>query len=96
MAGATGGASAAAAAAAIANATKASGAIVKMDPSEFEKILQREDKPLVVIAVGGLFSKHYKYLTSYRGLFFYSKSKKPMRLDSKVEVVMAENIWIPG
>ncbi len=95
MAGAASGASAAAAAATIANATRASGAIVKMDPSEFENILIREEKPIVVIAVGGLFSKHYKYLTSYRGLFFYSKSSKPLRLDSKVEVVMAKKIWIP-
>lgn len=96
--GATGGAAAAgaAAAAAIAQATKASGAIIKMDPAEFKKILNKAESPLVAHAVGGFWGKNYQYLTSYKGLFFFCKSKEPVVLPGTVEVVMCEKIWIPG
>lgn len=93
-AGAAGGA--AAAAAAIANAIKASGAIIKVEPAEFRKILDRCEKPLVVIATGGVFSKHYRYLTSYKGLYFFTKSKETLHLPGDVETVPADTIWIPG
>lgn len=46
-----GAAAAAAIAAAIAQATKASGAIVRMEPRDFEAILSRSAKPLVVMAI---------------------------------------------
>ena len=90
----TGGAAAAAAAA---NALKASGAIVSMRPSEFLKILRRgSGETVVVIAQGGIFSKNYQYLTSYKGLFFFTKSDEQLSLPSKTEVITANKIWIPG
>lgn len=91
-----GAAGAAAAAAAVANATKASGAIIKMEPEEFRKIVNRAGECLVVIAESKFFSTSYKYLTSYRGLFFYTKTSRPLTLPSTAETVRAKNIWIPG
>ena len=89
-------AGAAAAAAAIAQAIKASGAIVQLEPFDFEKLLSRDDEPLVVVAEGGFFSTSYQYLTSYKGLFFYAKSPMPLRLPSRAEIVASKKIWIPG
>lgn len=91
-----GGAAAAAAAAAIANAIKASGAIVSMEPAEFTKILSKADKPLVVMATGGVFKKNYQYLTGYKGLMFYTKSDQPLQFGGTVELVASKKIWIPG
>jgi len=51
------GAAAAAAAAAIASAIKASGNIVRLDPNNFQKILERSEAPLVVIAPEGFSTK---------------------------------------
>ncbi|MBT9159577.1 MAG: hypothetical protein AAGB97_06385 [Dehalococcoidia bacterium] len=53
----------------IANAMKASGAIVRVKPDAFEKIIARIDEPLVVRAKGGWRIKNYQYLTAYRDLF---------------------------
>lgn len=86
----------AAIAAAIANAIKASGAIVKVEPSDFETIVNKTRQPLVVVVEGGLFTKNYQYLTSYKGLFFFCKSTRPVQLPSDVEVIRTKNIWIPG
>jgi hypothetical protein len=86
----------AAAAAAIAQAVKASGAIVKVEPQDFQTILERQIEPLVVQAKGGIFSTKYQYLTSYKGLFFFTKSSTPLNLSSDTEVVQAGRIWIPG
>jgi hypothetical protein len=96
MAYAGGGANAAAAAAAIANAVKASGVLVKVEENDFLTILSKVDKPLVITAMGGLFTKNYQYMTSYKGFSFYTKSNRPLMLPGKVEIISAKQIWIPG
>lgn len=85
-----------AAAAAIAEAIKASGAIVRVEPDDFMTILQRMENPLVVYAMGGFFTTVYQYLTSYKGLTFYTKSQTPLMLSSDAELVHAKKIWIPS
>ena len=90
------GAAGAAAAAAIANAIKASGVLVRMEPREFLSVLSRCENPLVVVAECGIFSKKYQYLTSYKGLAFYTKSSMPLMIGSHVEVISARKIVIPG
>ncbi len=92
---AAGGAAAAGAAAAIAQAIKASGVLVRLDPAEFLKIVGRVPDPLVVAATGGIFRKNYQYLVGYKGLAFYTKSSEPLPLPQSVEVVAANTIWIP-
>ena len=90
------GATAAAVAAAIAEATKASGVIVRVNPSDFLAILERQTEPLVVHASGGFLSTSYQYLTSYKGLAFFTQSNNPITLPTSAELVHAEKIWIPG
>lgn len=86
-----------AAAAAIAQAIKASGAIVRMEPNDFQRIVGRAEAPLVVLSTSKVFGRvSYKYLTSYKGLAFYTKSGSQLSLGSKAELVNAKNIWIPG
>lgn len=92
----TGAAAAAAAAAATAQAIKASGVIVRVEPDDFLGILQRQPGALVVHATGGLLSTNYQYLTSYKGLAFFTKSSAPLDLPSGTELVQAKAIWIPG
>ncbi len=94
--GAAAGASGAAAAAAIAQAVRAMGAIVQVEPQEFEKILKKATEPLIVCAKGGLFGTKYQYLSSYKGLIFYTKTETPVQLPQGAEVVPAKKIWIPG
>jgi len=92
--GATAGAGAAAAGAAIAQAIKASGAIVRVGPDNFMEILRRSERPLVVCATGGIFSTNYQYLTSY--LAFFTKSPTELMLPASAEIVRAKKIWIPA
>ena len=85
-----------AAAAAIAQATKASGVIVRVETPDFLQILGRQERPLVVHATGGFFKTNYQYLTSYKGLAFFSKSETPLNLPGDTELVRAKKIWIPA
>ena len=96
MAYGAGGAAVAAQAAAIANAIKASGAIVQVDPDDFLVILSKTSKSLVVMAEGGFLKTNYQYLTGYKGLIFYTKSPAPLQTPGDVELVVAKKIWIPG
>jgi hypothetical protein len=89
-------AGAAAVAAAIANAIKASGVVVRVDSVNFQTILRKIEKPLVIYAEGGLFKTSYQYLVSYRGFAFYTKSSAPILLPTGTETITTKSIWIPG
>lgn len=96
MSAAPGAAAGGAAAAAIANAIKASGAIVRVEPSDLMNILRRQEAPLVIHSAGGIFSSSHRYLCSYKGLAFFAKSPEQLRLPAGSEVIEARKIWIPG
>jgi hypothetical protein len=68
---------------------------VSVTPEDFAAILRRTERPLIVAAQGGFFSTHYKYLTSYKGLAFYTKSPTPLMLPTGAEIVNAKGISIP-
>jgi len=84
------------AAMAIANAKRASGMVVQLSPENFSAVLARcEAPPLVVQTSGGFFSTSYQYLTTYRGLAFYTKSREPLALPAGTELITAEGMWMP-
>ena len=83
-------------AAAIANAIKAAGAIVQVEPDTFANFLRKVEKPLIIYTQGGFFSTNHQYLTSYKGLVFYTKSREQIDLPRSVEIVVAKKIWIPS
>ncbi|MGH7699316.1 MAG: hypothetical protein ACREMJ_02190 [Gemmatimonadales bacterium] len=86
---------AAAHAAAVAQAIKASGTIVRLEPAEFERFAGRIEAPLVVTARSRFFGERFHYLTSYKGLAFYSKSSAPVNLPGRAEIIDARTIWVP-
>jgi hypothetical protein len=82
--------------AAMIQAVKASGAIVKVKPDDFQMILGRTERPVVVTARGRFLAKGHKYLVSYGGLFFYTRSATPLQMPSRAEVIEAQSIWVPS
>jgi len=91
-----GGGAAVAAAAAIANATKASGGIVRIEPRDFAALAGKADKPAIVMTNKSFWGGKYKYLMNYKGLFLFTKSIEPLMLPSDAEIILAKTIWIPG
>ena len=91
-----GAAAGAAAAAAIAQAIKASGVLVRVEPAEFYKVIDRMKDPLIVQAQGGIFTTTYQYLTSYKGLAFYTQSNAPLQIPPNAELITAGKLWMPG
>lgn len=91
-----GSAAAAAAAAQIANAIKASGAIVRVDNDNFRELILKNKEALVISAKGGFFSPGYQYLCSYKGFVFHTKSKNPLSIPEHAEVINAGKIWLPA
>ena len=83
---------------AIANAIKASGAIVEVAPEVFMNILAREkeSRPLVIMTQGGLIKTSYRYLASCRGFIFYTKSADSLMLPGYVDIITAQKIWTPS
>jgi hypothetical protein len=80
--------------AAAAEALKASGTIVRVEPAVFVSLLGRSDQPLVIVTHGGVFRKRFKYLTSYKGLAFYTESATKLSLP-RAEIIQARSISVP-
>ena len=96
-AGGAAAAGASGAAAAIANAIKASGVLVRLEPSEMRKVFGRMSDPaVVVVGQTGVFTKKNQYLTSWRGLAFYCKTEEQLPLPSCAEVISAKSVWVPS
>lgn len=79
----------------VANAIKACGTIVRVEPEEFLKILALQTNPLVIESSGGFFVTTYRYLTSYRGLAFHCKCRSELWLPSGVELIKAKKMSVP-
>ena len=94
--GAVAGATTVATVAAMAQAIKASGVLVQVEPESFSTICSKDESPLIVMAEGGVFTKNYQYLTSYKGLAFYTKTVEPIQFPNRTELIFAKKIWIPG
>ena len=50
----------------------------------------------MVHATGGIFSTTYRYLTSYKGLAFFTQAPALLELPSGTELVLANSISVPG
>ena len=84
------------AAAAVRKAIKASGVVVHVEPAEFSNILLRIDQPLLVYSPPRLLTRRHQYLTSYKGLAFFTRSAEQIDLPRNVEVIIARSLWMPG
>ena len=83
------------AAAAQIQAIKASGVIVTVTPSDFERTLKKTANPLVITALGGFWGTRHQYLTSYRGLAFFTQSTSSLSLPEGTDTITAGKIWMP-
>lgn len=81
---------------AIAEAIKASGVLVQVEPEVFQQLVGRIEAPLVVQAEGGVFSTTFKYLVSYKGLAFHTKTKRALTMPMGTEIINAKSISIPA
>ncbi len=77
-------------------AIKASGAIVTLEPDDFARLLNKTEKSLVVMALGGWRKHDYHYLSAYKGLIFYTKSKVKLSFPGGTELITSRHIWIPS
>ena len=76
-------------------AIKSFGILVHVTPDNFLKIITNNENLLVIESVGGFFSTKYYYLTSYKGLAFFTKSEKQLTLPSHIEIIKSNKIEIP-
>ncbi|SFH81940.1 hypothetical protein [Planctomicrobium piriforme] len=90
------GGAAAAGAAAVIQAIKAMGVVIQLDPDNWMDIVCREPDALVVHSTSWFFGTTQNYLTSYKGLAFYTRSTELLHLPPDVEVVEARKLWMPG
>jgi hypothetical protein len=82
-------------AAAMARAVKASGAIVHIEPEDYQRLLSRAQDGVVVHALGWMFGTDHRYVFGYKGLIFYTRSRDPLIVPGHLESVEAKRIWIP-
>ncbi len=90
------GMAAAAAPVVVAQAIKASGAVIGVEPGDFMEIIKKAGPSLVIKAKGGFFKANYQYMTSFKGFVFFTKSGSELTFPAEVEFINAKEIWIPS
>lgn len=77
-------------------ALRSFGIITHVSPEVLLEILNKQEKPLILESLGGfIFRKHYRYLTSYKGLAFFTKSHNPIAIPKTAEVINVKYLNIP-
>jgi hypothetical protein len=97
MSAAAGGAAAAAAAARM-NATIAAGGMIRVDPEEFLRMVDRLAEPVIVHYRGiwAMFmSPAHHYIMPYKGLTVVTKSRDLLFLPKGVELIEAKSLYMP-
>ncbi len=79
----------------IAQAKRAIEAIVELKPDDFKKIINDEERPLIVVSRGGFIKKYYQYLAGCNGLVFYARSVDTLQFKGGTKVIQAKKITIP-
>jgi hypothetical protein len=82
-------------AAAIAQAIRANGVLVRVSPEDFQNILRKTEKPLLIYSAPSFFKGAHQYLTSYKGFAFFTKSPTEINLPAEIETIVAKKIWMP-
>lgn len=88
-------AAAGAAAAMAMGAPKAQGVVVRLEPLQFMLILQRQPGPIVVRATRGFIHNIFQYLTTYKGLTFYTEARDPIVIPDDADLLDAKSISVP-
>jgi hypothetical protein len=89
-------ASAAAAAQAIASAIKASGAIVEIEPRDFEQLVRRVPDTIVLHQEpAGMFSRDHRYTTSLGGFIFVARTREAIFEPGQIRAIPVKKIWFP-
>jgi hypothetical protein len=77
------------------SASAATSVVVRLESSMFLTLLSRAKGVLVVMCEAGIFRTKYQYLTSYKGLMFFTESEERLDLPRHVETLRAESISAP-
>ena len=74
------------------SALTSAGVITRLEPDAFAELASRQAAPLVVHAVGGLFTTKHKYMLGYKGLVFVTTSPNELPLPPAAELIEARSI----
>lgn len=70
--------------------------IVQLGPQEFVDLLRKIERPLIIYKQPGLLAPNHQYLTSYKGLAFFTKSRVEIDFPRGTEIIIADKIWMPS
>lgn len=77
------------------HAPKMNGVFIKLQPEDFQNLLNRNEGLAVVTTSTSFFGTTFAYVTSYKGLVFYCKSKSQLSIASRHETIVAQSVSLP-
>lgn len=71
------------------------GQAIIVSPEDFLSILQRQQEPLVVETWTKIYvyKKNYQYVTSYKGLTFFTHSPTMLPIPANCEIIQPRATW---
>lgn len=78
-------------------AAASAGAMVRLEPADFLRLVDQSENPVVVYAnfrlIFTVWSHHY--VMPYKGLTVVTRSAQPLLLPKAVELIQAKSMWLP-
>lgn len=71
------------------------GPIIVIHEKQFREIVEKNPELLVITTFGGFPSGKHRYMISYKGFYFFTKSSSQLRLPESTEIMQVEEIAIP-
>lgn len=69
--------------------------IVTVENDEFMRLVKQANDPMIIHQIPGWFSGQNRYLLTYRGVTFYTRSKEELSISKNAEVITAKYFYVP-
>ncbi|MCW5912756.1 MAG: hypothetical protein KIT62_16925 [Cyclobacteriaceae bacterium] len=74
---------------------KMNGVFVRLSPEDFQSLLNRNEGLAVITTSTSFFGITFTYVTSYKGLVFYCKTKSQLSVPGRHETIQAQSVSLP-
>ena len=71
------------------------GIVISVETDEFMRLMKQAGNALIIHQQPSWWQTYNRYLMSYRGMAFYTRSKEELSISKYAEVIAAKNFYVP-
>ena len=73
-----------------------SSVVISVETDEFMRLLKEAGNPVVIHQPSKWWQPYNRYLLTYRGMTFYTRTKEELVISKYADTVQAKSFYVPG